>query len=37
MPFDLGGSRDADRAAHAAAWPQIVAHLEQGRRPASSR
>jgi hypothetical protein len=29
MPFDLGGSGDADRAAHASAWPQIVAHLKQ--------
>lgn len=31
MPFDLGGSREADRAAHAAAWPQVVAHLGQTR------
>jgi dienelactone hydrolase len=29
MPFDLGGSGDADRAAHASAWPQIVRHLKQ--------
>jgi dienelactone hydrolase len=27
LPFDLGGSPEADRAAHAAAWPTVVAHL----------
>jgi dienelactone hydrolase len=26
-PFDLGGSREADRAAHADAWAHVVAHL----------
>ena len=29
MPFDLGGSREADAAAHAAAWRQVVAHLSR--------
>ncbi len=27
MPFDLGGSREAESAAHAAAWRRVVAHL----------
>jgi dienelactone hydrolase len=27
MPADLGGSAEADAAAHRAAWPQVVAHL----------
>jgi dienelactone hydrolase len=37
MPFDLGGSREADRAAHAAAWTQVVAHLRPGVSPPSRR
>jgi dienelactone hydrolase len=28
-PFDLGGSREADRAAHADAWAHVVAHLRR--------
>jgi hypothetical protein len=26
-PFDVGGSPDADRAAHRAAWPEVVKTL----------
>jgi hypothetical protein len=28
-PLDLGGTDADDRAAHTAAWPQIVTHLRQ--------
>ena len=29
MPFDLGGTAEADGAAHADAWPQVTSHLRQ--------
>jgi hypothetical protein len=30
-PMDLGGTPEADAAAHAAAFPIVVAHLQGGR------
>jgi hypothetical protein len=31
MPMDHGGTAEADAAAHADAWAQVVDHLRQGR------